>query len=158
MQKRHKITFSIDEDQLDDIRRYAEYKGYHSPSILARRATFAFMKRMPLKKSDFEKYEGDMKCPGGVYFIKAKINGVFLCKIGRAYNIRNRFNDINSTLPVTLELFKQIRCSNMIKAENAFHSLFADKRKKGEWFELSKTDYEDIESQGLDLIKKVNEY
>lgn len=159
MSNRIRISFSVNEDQIDNIRRYAEYKGYLNPSTLAHRALFAFMKRMPVRSSDYEKYEENgVKCPGSIYFIRVKVNGEYFCKIGRAYNARKRLNALNSDLPIEAELFKELRCSNMIKAEKAFHVLFADKRKKGEWFELSKTDYEDIESQGLDLIKKVNEY
>ena len=41
--KRPTISFSIDDAQLEEIKEYAKLKGFDKPSILARKALFAYM-------------------------------------------------------------------------------------------------------------------
>ena len=55
MSKRPTISFSIKPEKLDEIKIYAEVKGFACPASLARKALFAYMERLPLNERQREK-------------------------------------------------------------------------------------------------------
>ena len=74
---------------------------------------------------------------GNVYFIR---DGMGNIKIGVAKNPLQRKKDLQTANPNELEIFFIMKVPNMWiakKIEYELHGLFADIRKKGEWFEES---------------------
>ena len=51
------ISFSVPEDDREEIQRYAEMKGYGSASAFARFATFAQMRKNPLTGAEQSKLD-----------------------------------------------------------------------------------------------------
>lgn len=76
-----------------------------------------------------------------VYLIRAE-NG--FVKIGRAANVQRRFNAINTASPLHLELIASVGDLFTNHLEAHLHEKYAAKRVKGEWFNLSGQDVEDI--------------
>jgi hypothetical protein len=77
---------------------------------------------------------------GFVYLLAG--NGKYgsgLYKIGKAEDIRKRISDFR-VLPFDLILLHQFQSDNALLDEARLHSIFALKRVKGEWFELSDSD------------------
>lgn len=73
--------------------------------------------------------------PGGdVYIIRCQ--GLY--KIGRAVDYVQRIAGM--TLPEKPRLILVLRCQDYGFVEKALHALFAHKRKRGEWFDLSAED------------------
>ena len=73
---------------------------------------------------------------GYVYLIKMDR----WCKIGATWNILRRRGEISMKLPADEELLHVIQTDDPFGVEKYWHSRFADKRRKGEWFELSRQD------------------
>jgi len=78
----------------------------------------------------------------GVYIIEC--HGLY--KIGKAENLRVRLIDLQIGCPYKLRLVEFIPCGNGENGdlEKAFHKNYSSKRCRGEWFELSHQDLEDI--------------
>lgn len=75
--------------------------------------------------------------PSVVYLIRAA-NG--LVKIGKTFNVVKRFNTLNIGSPLDLEVVGVIHSENANEIERDLHARFADRRVKGEWFNLSSDD------------------
>lgn len=82
---------------------------------------------------------------GGVYFIRNEYSG--LIKIGCSKNIMGRFNQLKrSFIHVGMEPKLKLLCvvltfpKYLEKLESQYHSMFKDKRKIGEWFDISHDD------------------
>lgn len=90
---------------------------------------------------DEKKYEGP-KTPGFIYFAK-KNNFI---KIGRTKNVESRMKNLQGNHPTAapIELLHVISTKDYTQAERAFHTCFANKRIKGEWFQLTEEDIECI--------------
>jgi hypothetical protein len=52
MPKRKPITFTVDENQKEEIQHYAKTKGFDTASNLARMAIFAYMRKNALKPEE----------------------------------------------------------------------------------------------------------
>jgi hypothetical protein len=75
---------------------------------------------------------------GFVYLMKS---GKFY-KIGRSNDAERRTYDIRLQMPEKLDLVHKIRTDDPVGIEEYWHKRFKDKRKNGEWFELTRQDIE----------------
>lgn len=98
---------------------------------------------------------------GYVYIISSEL-GYY--KIGRTKNVTVRMNQQKS-LPLKVELVHTIPCDDDTKFEKELHERFNEKRKSGEWFELSDVYIESLKSithaeadfDSLEIIKLLPE-
>lgn len=80
--------------------------------------------------------------PGFVYFIKSDY-GV---KIGCTKNLTDRLNVFNVKLPFKIELESFVRVIEYSKIESLLHHLLSHKNINGEWFDLDKNDFIEIDT------------
>ncbi|MEK7354549.1 MAG: GIY-YIG nuclease family protein, partial [Chloroflexota bacterium] len=73
---------------------------------------------------------------GYVYLMKS---GRFY-KIGLSNNVERRNYELGIKLPEDVNILHKIRTDDPSGIENYWHNRFSDKRKQGEWFDLSKED------------------
>ncbi len=73
---------------------------------------------------------------GFVYMMKSGKN----FKIGRSNSAERREFELRILLPEKLELIHKIKTDDPVGIERYWHDRFKDKRKRGEWFELSTSD------------------
>lgn len=73
---------------------------------------------------------------GYVYLMKS---GRFY-KIGCSSNVERRKYDLGIKLPERLEILHKITTDDPVGIEYYWHNRFKDKRKQGEWFDLSRED------------------
>ena len=76
------------------------------------------------------------KPQGFIYLIKS---GHYY-KIGKANDLKKRISHIKLQLPFETELVHSIEAFHPYDAEKHWHQRFADKRRNGEWFELTDAD------------------
>jgi hypothetical protein len=82
---------------------------------------------------------------GHVYLIMSE-NGFY--KIGRTKNINSRFKMFKTIFPMKWEFVHSFESNDYVNAESKLHNMFYEKRKMGEWFELSPKDVSYISSIG----------
>lgn len=75
---------------------------------------------------------------GFVYVLQA---GPYF-KIGHSADIDDRIKQLSTLPPFDLELVCSITTPDMVELEKSLHIVFANKRKNGEWFELTPADVE----------------
>ena len=80
-----------------------------------------------------------------VYLMKS---GKFY-KIGRSDSPGRREYDLNLTLPEETKCIHKIRTDDPIGIEKYWHERFADKRKGGEWFDLSNNDVKNFKRKKI---------
>lgn len=80
---------------------------------------------------------------GYVYLLKAH-DGYW--KIGHTNNPDNRLRTFSVKLPFPVEYEHLIPCDNRLWAEQTLHTRYAAQRIKGEWFELSPEQVEEIKA------------
>jgi len=78
---------------------------------------------------------------GFVYLLKADNN---LIKIGRTTKLDERIYHFTTKLPYKLHLVGVIKSERYIEIEADLHRTFHAKRKRGEWFDLTKEDLKNI--------------
>lgn len=77
---------------------------------------------------------------GYIYIIKC--SGLY--KIGRALDVQKRIGEM--TLPQRPELVSSVFSLEYGALEKGLHAMFADRRKHGEWFDLSDEQLEQVKS------------
>lgn len=80
---------------------------------------------------------------GFVYLIKSADTGLY--KIGVAKNVPNRLQTIKRQSGEHLEVIRIFQAQDKYLYEGRMHRFFEDKRKSGEWFDLSQQDLDDYE-------------
>lgn len=88
---------------------------------------------------------GKRATDGYVYLLEA-VGGFF--KIGKTVNPKSRKRTFGVKLPMAVEFKHVIHTDDMHKLEKALHQLFADKRVRGEFFDLTLADVAFICSLG----------
>jgi hypothetical protein len=87
------------------------------------------------QKAEHYPKEADIEF-GYVYLIKS---GRYY-KIGSSKNVERRSYELGIKLPENIEILHRIKTDDPIGIESYWHNRFKDKRKKGEWFDLSSSD------------------
>jgi hypothetical protein len=82
--------------------------------------------------------------PGYVYLIESVGDPNQNYKIGISKTPKERFDNLKNQSPYPQRVVKCIQCSNMSNTENVFHSIYASKRRHGEWFKLSKSELKQV--------------
>ena len=91
------------------------------------------------KKENIEKKETlEATNLGFVYLIKS---GKYY-KIGRSNNADRRAYELRLQLPEEVKVIHKIKTDDPIGIEEYWHKRFKEKRKGGEWFELTRQDVE----------------
>lgn len=79
---------------------------------------------------------------GGYVYLLKDIEITGYCKIGKTTQPFHRMKAFGVQLPFETELIHVIECRNLHQTETQLHTRFADKRKRGEWFDLTTEDIE----------------
>lgn len=94
-------------------------------------------KALPTKKEESKNIPEENNASFG--FVYLMRSGRFY-KIGRASGVEKRNYEIGIKLPEELETIHKIQTDDPSGIESYWHKRFSDKRKKGEWFDLSLSD------------------
>ena len=81
---------------------------------------------------------------GCIYIIRCKDSATY--KIGKSTNPACRLKSHQTSCPSELELEYYTKVWQMSHIEYAIHKLYADKCVRGEWYELSEDDIEQLKS------------
>jgi hypothetical protein len=92
---------------------------------------------------DAKKKEENQKHGSGVYFIRHGDTRLF--KIGKSVHPMMRMRDLQGANPIELTMHTVHPHKEPGEMERVYHKMFAEKRVRGEWFELSKQDMELVE-------------
>ena len=99
-------------------------------------------------KAIYEKQQrekGTVNKAGYVYLVRFGKTDYY--KIGHTNDIDRRINvEIAPKMPEEPEIIHTIKTKDRFKLESELHKRYADKRKNGEWFELSQDDIDYIRS------------
>jgi len=147
--KKHALELEI----LESIREQGEYKYKYDLLVQVARTTdcdwinnqaFDLLKERE-KAQQFAGQRSNIKAAedrsGYVYVVEAD-NGLY--KIGLSKEPRKRIDALGVKLPYELEIIILIETPDRYELERELHEQFADKRKNGEWFELTSKDLETI--------------
>lgn len=95
---------------------------------------------MPLERhKPYPKEQLPARRGGYVYLIRDRdVTGY--CKIGKSTNVRRRIGHFDTMLPFETDLLHIIETDDCTALEARLHRHFAEKRVRGEWFELDDND------------------
>lgn len=117
-------------------RKIVEYCGKHEELIDIKDICLPLSKIE--EKTNTEKTICEIQVIGTVYLMKT---GKYY-KIGRSNDADRRAYELRILMPEKLELIHKIKTDDPIGIEEYWHKRFKDKRKNGEWFELTRQDIE----------------
>ena len=120
-------------DLISRIVTYCESKGY--PDVAA---LWKAVKIRPVKTSNNEVSVEPLGTLGYVYLLQHGSRREF--KIGRTNNPLRREGELGIQLPEKCQPIHYIETDDLPGIEAYWHSRFANKRKEGEWFELTAQD------------------
>lgn len=89
------------------------------------------------------KYNVEKKDNSGYCYIMSDDNYPNLYKIGKSKNPTKREETLLHSAP-SIRLYKVVKTDNMHKLEKDLHKLFSNKRVRGEWFELSDSEINNL--------------
>lgn len=144
MERRKDVAFPTDSclrrrlgPKEDQLKKLAEYAKQHGNTDVEKHCTEQLSKTMVHKQqveSDkIDKYEQTI---GYVYLLKS---GKYY-KIGRTIDLGRREYDLRIQLPEKSVEIHSIKTDDPVGIEKYWHERFKDRRKNGEWFELTKED------------------
>ncbi|MGB5961597.1 MAG: GIY-YIG nuclease family protein [Coleofasciculaceae cyanobacterium] len=81
---------------------------------------------------------------GYVYLVESVGDPNRNYKIGISNNPKERFDTLKNQSPYPQRVVDCIQCSDKTATENVFHSVYAPRRKHGEWFKLSKSELKQV--------------
>lgn len=142
----------------DDIRKFISKNYSKLLSFAIKQHEISVLQDRKQRKKECDEMrtkEKEKTSPGYVYLILSD-TGHF--KIGKARNIDNRILQLETGLPVTVQLVGSFQSNYYSKAEKHIHNYFSEKHIKGEWFDLSKQDIEEfcaIQDYELDYLFKI---
>lgn len=111
------------------LQRFSQERGYDDVATLCVPAT----KQREESKTDRTSRDVEL---GFVYLIKS---GRFF-KIGRSNAVGRRERELAIQLPEEVKVVHSIKTVDPVGIEEYWHKRFADRRKRGEWFELTAED------------------
>jgi hypothetical protein len=117
------------QDKKEIIENTKNYDKYYILNII---------KDMEVKSSNEFKSPYKKNQNGWVYFLKEELTNS--TKIGRTKDLNKRINNLGLILPFETELVFSIKCVDHFYAEIEFQKFFKDKRRNGEWFDLTEKD------------------
>ncbi len=79
---------------------------------------------------------------GVIYLIQCV--GFPYYKIGISDNTENRLSTLQTGVPFELKLIKSVYVTKAIEAERYLHSLYEAKRVRGEWFNFTDNELDDV--------------
>ena len=71
-----------------------------------------------------------------IYVMKCSI----FYKVGFSKNPKNRLKTVKTHNPLDVKIFATLKTDNHLELEKELHNLFANKKSRGEWFELNEDD------------------
>jgi len=90
-------------------------------------------------------------------YLYVVLSGNGLYKIGKSQDPKTRFRQINSGSPVECYFVYHEKYDEDVKdLEKEYHNMFADKRIRGEWFDLTEDDLHKILEDDEDAKKFVS--
>jgi hypothetical protein len=90
-----------------------------------------------------------LKKPGFIYLVRSCVCsgcGTCLVKIGASKHPRQRHKELDGMLPFETELIHCIATNNMAWAEDSLHQQYAAQLARSEWFKLTATDLNELQS------------
>jgi hypothetical protein len=140
------------------VRQIAEERGVSHTAILkrARRDGWERTKRAVPATEDRSVAVSEVgpninygNVPGFVYVIFVYTGSEFFYKIGQASNVDARLKSHQTSSPFEVRIALAYFVDNMRREESTLHAMFADKRIRGEWFQLEREDLELIAKRSL---------
>ena len=151
----HDMTCDELRRELEKIASHCEYKSFgdgriRSPEKEKMRLKYARENRKTIKHlledKRSEQANDAIKSPGknagenGVYVMES----MGLYKIGQTKNIENRLSDIRTSNPHGVQLLEYTKVECAEKVEEKYHDIYDEKRVSGEWFNLSKSELDEV--------------
>lgn len=87
--------------------------------------------------------------PAGYVYIIQDVEVSKAYKIGRTNHPKRRLNRFGVELPFKTEVIHILRTDNAVEAEKRLHEKYARRHKRGEWFDLSEEQLEEIRQMGM---------
>lgn len=107
-------------------------------------------KEVIIEACNFHEYQRLDSSQGGYVYVLRADNG--LCKIGKARNIDDRIKQLGLILPYELELVAIIQSLNYSDLEKHLHEYFSEQRIRGEWFNLSQDDIDQLNNLAKSIL------
>ena len=102
------------------------------------------LKQKELRLAAFHS-EDRVRVAGFIYIVDSPVGAY---KIGKTVSLPLRLANFGIVLPFKTELIHAIRSSDITRAERLLHHAFANKRRRGEWFDLTEKDLDSLKQIG----------
>lgn len=77
-------------------------------------------------------------------------------KIGMTTDLKNRLSQLQTSTPYIISKVIILECDNPQDIEQELHERYAEKRIRGEWYQLSKKDLEEIRADYSQWVTEIN--